>query len=119
MWNSIIEVVITSVVGLIGVLIGAYLSRKSTKYQEQKRFLAEYYAEVLSAYSVCMMDETSAEKKMNLIAAIEKAKLFCSHESEELLIELEHAITDEPRNTSKCGGVIRRLIESAKNDVRN
>lgn len=119
MWNSIVEVVITSVVGLIGVLIGAYLSRKSTKHQEQKRFLAEYYAEVLSAYSVCMMDETSAEKKMNLIAAIEKAKLFCSNESEKLLIELEHAIIDEPRNTSKCGGIIRLLIESAKNDVRN
>lgn len=102
---------------LISVFVGALVSSRATKRNQTMHLLAEFYAEVFSAYtSAALLFETA--KVMELHAAIEKAKLLCSKESEAILISLQRAISETTPNRSKTGALLAKLRDSAKRDLR-
>lgn len=113
---DVLLTVIPALFSLAGVIIGSMLSNRSVKRQTEKRFLIDFYAEVFLAYAnwVALQNiNTTAE----LMAAIEKVRLFCSPESNRLLEQLEYEITEHQPNTKTCGQITSELRKAAKKDV--
>lgn len=115
-----VEIISNCVAGgftLAGVVIGAFLSYRVVKKQESLRLLAEFYAEVFSAYTAAspFNDE---DKNMVLQAAAEKAKLLCSDESAKILTDLQIEITAGYTSVLTCGSLLAKLRESAKRDLK-
>ena len=102
---------------LAGVIVSNRATRKTARYQEMLRLLAEFYAEVFSAYTAAAPFRTY-EKNMAFQASAEKAKLFCSAESARILTDLQNIIVSGHPSTEECGALLAELRESAKKDLR-
>lgn len=117
MLSEIIAALIGGAFMLIGIYVGNHLSLKSIKSQEEAHFLVEFYAEVFSTYTAAAPDRP-LDRVYTFLAAVEKAKLFCSPESEEILLKLSHEITSENISWDDCGLLMASLRKSAKKDLR-
>lgn len=118
MFENIIGSLVGGVFTVVGVLVGGYIAKSNSSKQESKRLLVEFYAEVFSNYAQFVSNMSISSIHL-LVASIEKAKLFCSQESNTILTELEYSVTDPSPDISKCGDLIRNLRLSAKKDVGN
>lgn len=114
---EILNGLITGGFTLLGVVVGSFLSYKIVKKQESLRLLAEFYAEVFSAYTVASPFNDNS-KNMLLHAAAEKAKLLCSDESTKILTDLQMEITAGYTSIFTCGSLLSKLRESAKRDLK-
>ena len=101
---------------IIGTFIGNFFSTKTIKSQARLKLLAELYAEVFSKYTFAI-PFTDDEKTLSFISAVEKTKLFCSSESEQLLTTLEQTIAKSGSNAKECRDLLHRLRASAKKDL--
>lgn len=117
MLSEIISALIGGGFTLVGIYVGNHLSLKSIKSQEETHFLVEFYAEVFSTYTATAPNRP-LDRVYTFLAAVEKAKLFCSPESEEILLKLSHEITSETVSWDVCGSLMDSLRKSAKKDLR-
>lgn len=65
---------------LLGTILGAFLNHYFSKQQEKKRLLADFYAEFVYAYALCIPVSSDMDNLNNfrfLIVSIEKLKLIC------------------------------------------
>ena len=115
MLESLIGALIGGAFTVVGVFIGGTIARKTAYKQENKRLLAEFYAEVFANYANCAADYTP-NSVHQLISSIEKAKLFCSPDSCKLLTDLALAVTDS-KTPAHWGQIFGQLQLAAKNDL--
>ncbi len=112
---AILEILLPCASTLIGVIIGASLSRKANEKQNRERMLAEFYAEILTNYANYGADPKSKEKRFQLIASIEKAMLICPLETDMVLKDLRRAILNE--SGSGYAALILEFRKSACKDI--
>ena len=115
---KIVTVIISSVSGLVGVIVGALLSSRSVKWRERQNLLIEFYAAVFSAYTHFVLLPT-VESQAALISQIEQARLICSPETRVLLEALEDAVTRNNPSAEQCGKIIVELRHQTIHDVGN
>ena len=115
--SELLSALIASCFTLLGVFIGNFSARKTAKSQEQMRLLAEYYAEVFTAFSA-NAPFSDQRQCLAFISSLEKAWLLCSEESSEIIKELVSLLTKTDPPPKECAELFTRLRESAKKDLR-
>lgn len=80
--------------------------------------MVELYAEVLSRYGQmvsCRNDSTIAA----LLSAIEKARIFCSPGTDQLLDQLAREAAKHHPHKEKCGDIVQALRQSIQEDIKS
>lgn len=115
MWLNFAEALFPSATAFLGVLIGAYLARKTTERDTRVRMLAEFYAEVLTNYGKFVLDIHNQEQLTCLLSSIDKARLVCPKGTNEHLIALRTALLE--KRDDEDAKLLARFRNSAAEDV--
>ena len=117
MWIALTGTFLTCVSTLIGVVLGAKLSHYSSSLLDSKHLLTDFYSEVLGDYMYFVWKKDD-ESMSRLLSRIERARLYCSDECEEILKSLVIAITEDTISPKKCGALLDAFRISAKDDLK-
>lgn len=115
-WIDLLSLAVPAAVTIIALFIGAGISRKAETENYNRKFLAESFADVLARYSL-WIDTRSRHEIAMLYAAVEKARLLCSPETDPLLHALVVSVS-ESRPLSECAKIVTLLRQSMKNDLK-
>ena len=115
-WLTVVDVAVPSLSGLIGVVLGAALTSKSTRKQIRSKLLSEAYPEIFHAYTE-FVKSRGKETLLDFVAASEKAMLFCSPNAEKILMAMRYEMSDEDPDGTKCAALLDMLRKEAKKDI--
>lgn len=115
-WLAIADIAIPCISGLVGVILGAVLTSKSSKKQIRIQLLSEAYADVFKAYTD-YVNSFSKEALLDFVAASERTMLFCSPEAEKILMAMRYEMSDRNADGKKCSALLVALREEAKRDI--
>ena len=110
------ETIISSASALIGVLVGAFLSRTSSEKQLRMQLLAGFYADVFKAYTE-YVNVRGVESYLSFVAAAEKTILLCSPEAERILTDLKFEMAESNVDASKCAALLEELRKEAQREM--
>lgn len=105
------------ILAIICAVIGAKIASHATERQILRKDLLDAYAAVFAGYYTCIPND-SDELVVRLIAAIERACLICSPESEALMRQMVPMLLSDKRDYDAIGAVMSELRREAKKDAR-
>ncbi len=108
----------TLISGFGGAFIGSFVTAKSLKKEENKRLVAEYYAEFASSYATFALDTRTMEDLKNLIASIEKLRLFCPEETEKYFSMLVFFAAKQEPEVESCKIAYAEIQKAVKKIIR-
>ena len=108
----------TLISGFGGAFAGSLVTAKSLKKEENKRLVAEYYAEFASAYAAYALETRTMEDLKNLVAAIEKLRLFCPEETERYFSLLMHFAAKQEPDVMSCKTAYAEIQNAVKKIIR-
>ena len=115
-WIDLLSLAIPAAVTIIALFIGAGISRKAETENYNRKFLSEAFADVLARYSLWLDTHGSHEIAM-VYAAVEKARLLCSPETDPLLHKLAVSVA-ERRSPSECAKTVTLLRKAMKAELQ-
>lgn len=120
---ELIGVAVGGTFALAGTIIGTIMTKKATDRQERRKMLVDCYADVFAKHYEFLSDQTPRSLAV-LIASIERLRVICSDETDDVLSEFELTLSDFAEhpdmdvNTRKCGELMLKLRSQAKKEVR-
>lgn len=113
--------VVTLISGLggsfIGAFSGSFITAKALQRQDHHRLMAEYWAEFSVAYTAFTSENRAPEDRRDLIATLEKLRLFCNLKNDlhfDALIE--EALAPHPQIES-CQKAYRGIRDAVRESL--
>lgn len=90
-FSDLLVAIFTSVASVVAIFVSASVSRKAERENHKRQFLSDAYSNLFTMY-VRWLETHDDYDKGALIAAIERARLLSSKETELLLKDFETAV---------------------------
>ena len=116
-WISFVSQMLSSVMALVGVFVGAYIANKASVKRHRLDALRSAYANVCR----CYMDWVPArdvDHLMPLLAAIYEARLLSGTDVDASLQKLADAVTRSNPSKDVCGKCLQEFWERAQKEIR-
>lgn len=104
--------------GLLGVVIGAWLTARHNNRENQKKLLMECYSEMVAA-CIQWITNSSITNFGAMLAAIEKTRMICSKEADAVLEKFENFAISSAKKPTECISLLRTLREQAHKEIEN
>ena len=112
-----LEICISAISGILGVILGAYISGRAAALQQNRQVSLEAYSSVISAF-LLWSTKRNAENYAALFAACERGRVFFHPEASYLYDAIQAEVLSETPNLDVCARIIKKLSEYAQTDFK-
>jgi len=116
-WLDLANTLINAFAGLLGVLLGAQLSRQHSAKADRRKEVIDCYANFFRTYTDFVGNQT-AENKGRVICALEVAKLLCSPDAVDLFSDFESHFLKHPTNIAERADMIKKIRTQGHSDLQ-